>query len=33
MLLILLNVYGMFSNVDLVFEDVIDKDGNVYLLI
>ncbi|MDR4248152.1 oligoendopeptidase F family protein, partial [Bacillus thuringiensis] len=24
------NVYGMFSNADLVFEDAIDKDGNAH---
>ncbi|HDK4389512.1 TPA: oligoendopeptidase F, partial [Staphylococcus aureus] len=26
------NVYGMFSNADLVFEDAIDKDGNAHPL-
>ena len=26
------NVYGMFSNADLEFEDAIDKDGNAHSL-
>ncbi len=26
------NVYGMFSNADLEFEDAIDKDGQAYPL-